>query len=99
MSAADCSCQSIPEHLAEKHIDQRVQAHVCGREPQGRFLGDVESVLCTAGARHVARLGESVRDADKVERCKADEKHPDDDKDLCFSLAAGCFGFALRRSV
>lgn len=99
MSAADCGSQSFPEHPAEKHVDEWVQAHVCGREPQGRFLGDVESVLCTAGARHVARLGEGVRDAGKVKRCKADEKHPDHDKDLCFSPATGCFRIALRRSV
>lgn len=99
MSAADCDRQFFPEHLAEKHVDEWVQAHVCGREPQGRFLGDVESSLRRAGAHHAARLGEGVGDTGKVERCKAGEKHPDHDKDLRLSPAAGCFGFALRRSV
>lgn len=97
--AEDGRRQFFPEHLAEKHVDERVQAHVGGREPQGGFLGDVERVLRSAGGRHAARLREGVRDADEVVRGEADEEHADHDEDLGLGPAAGGFGAAPRRFV
>lgn len=94
-SEADCGRQSFPEHLAEKHVDKRVQAHICGGEPQGRFLRHVQSVLRMALTGHAACLGESVWNTGKMERCKADEKDPNDNKHLCLGSAAGCMRLAL----
>lgn len=97
--AEDGGRQFLSEHLAEKHVDERVQAHVGGREPQGGLLGDVERPLSTAGCRHAARLGEGVWDADKVVRGKANEEDTDHDEDLGLGPAAGCFGSAPGCSV
>lgn len=95
MLTADCGRQSFPKHLTQEHVDERVQTHVGGRQPQGGFFCDVERVLRLARTRHAASLAQSVGDAGKVKGGKAGEKHPHDHKDLCFGSAPGCLRSAL----
>lgn len=88
-------CQSFSKHTAQEHIDQRVQAYISGRQPQGGFLGDVECILCTAMTRYAASLGQSVGNADKVKGSKADEKYSHNHKHLCFGSVSRCLSSAF----
>lgn len=93
--AAQCGRESFPEHPAQEHVDERIQAHISGRQPQRGLLGDRESVLCLAGSHHAAGLHPGVRDPDEVKGGKADGKNCHHDEDLGFGAAAGCLRTAL----
>lgn len=93
--AAQCGREPFPEHPAQEHVDERIQAHISGRQPQRGLLGDRERVLCPAGSDHVSDLHQGVRDPDEVKGGKADGKNCHHDEDLGFGAAFGSVTPAL----
>lgn len=97
--AVECGSQSFPEHPAQENIDQRVQTHVSGRQPESGLLSNVECVLRPTMVVYVSGLGESVGHPGEMKRCETNEKHPHHHKDFGLGPTAGRFGATTRGFV